>query len=153
VRSIILLFLIFVHSAGFAQDEFTSSLENRFNSYQHLAPQEKIFLHSDKEVYLPGEIIWLKLYDVDASSHTPSLLSRVVYVELLDKDHIPVAQGQVRITAGKGSGSFRVPNAVGSGNFLLRAYTSWMKNFPADYFFHKAITIINPSKRPDSGFA
>src|SRR4051794_21593264 len=92
-----------------AQDEFPATLEKSFLSYQHKVPGEKIFVHSDKEVYLPGEIIWFKLYDVEGSHHTPSILSRVAYVELIDKDHAPVAQGQIMLKHGKGSGSFRVP--------------------------------------------
>jgi hypothetical protein len=149
LRSIIfLLGILLLRLHALAQDDFLITLEKNFQSHQQV-PAEKIFLHADKEVYLAGEIIWFKLYDVEATPHTASLLSRVAYVELLDKDHVPVAQGQVLLQNGKGSGSFRVPSSVASGNFLLRAYTSWMKNFPADYFFHKAITIINPSKRPD----
>lgn len=131
------------------QDQFPSALERHFSAYQQQAPTEKIFVHTDKEVYLPGEIIWFKLYDVDGSSHTPSIMSRVAYVDLLDKDGMPLSQAQILLKEGKGSGSFRVPPSASSGNFVLRAYTSWMKNFPPDYFFHKAITIINPLKRPD----
>jgi hypothetical protein len=36
-----------------------------------------------------------------------------------------------------------------TGNYKIRAYTSWMKNYGADCFFEKAITVINPQKRSE----
>ena len=47
-------------------------------------PQEKLYIHTDKSHYLPGETIWFKLYLTDASSHQASPWSRIVYVELAD---------------------------------------------------------------------
>jgi hypothetical protein len=40
------------------------------------------------------------------------------------------------------------PFSLNSGNYLFRAYTNWMKNFPADYYFEKQITILIPKENP-----
>jgi hypothetical protein len=42
-----------------------------------------------------------------------------------------------------GSGSLFVPVTINSGNYKLRVYTNWMKNFSADYFFEKMLSIVN----------
>lgn len=117
--------------------------------------QEKLFVHTDKDFYLAGEICWFKLYAIDAGSHHPLALSKIAYLEWLDQNNQPVLQTKIGLSDGHGDGSLYLPPALHSGNYKLRAYTSWMKNYGADWFFEKEITIINgrsPStpRAPDS---
>ena len=123
---------------------------DRYRS-QHL--QEKLFVHTDKELYLAGEICWFKLYAVDASLHHPLDLSKVAYLEWLDKDNRPVLQGKIGLSKGHGDGSFYLPLTFRSGNYKLRAYTSWMKNYGADWFFEKTITVVNARKSAEAPLA
>ncbi|MDB4920336.1 hypothetical protein [Mucilaginibacter sp.] len=125
-------------------------VQNSFNLYKHSALQEKVFVHTDKSTYLPGEIIWFKIYCVDGNDHKPLNLSKVVYVEILDNSQSPVAQAKVSIKNGIGDGSVYIPVTVNNGNYKLRAYTNWMKNFSPDYYFEKMITLLNPLKSPDN---
>ena len=125
-------------------------VQNSFNLYKNSALQEKVFVHTDKTTYLPGELIWFKIYCVDGNTHKPLDLSKVVYVELLDNAQSPVIQGKIAMKNGIGDGSLYVPVAINSGNYKLRAYTSWMKNFSPDYYFEKTITLVNPLKSPDN---
>src|SRR5450432_1775759 len=76
----------------------------------------KVFVHSDKSFYMVGEIIWFKIYDVDASYNRPLPLDKIAYIEVLDKNHNPVLQAKIPLQAGKGSGSFFVPRSVNTGN-------------------------------------
>lgn len=46
-------------------------------------PQEKIHLHTDRDLYLTGEKIWFKAYLVDAQTHLHASNSEYVYVELI----------------------------------------------------------------------
>jgi len=126
-----------------------SEVQNSFNLYKQTVLLEKIFVHTDKTVYLPGEIVWFKVYCVDGNDHKPLNLSKVVYVDVLDNDQSPIIQVKVAMKNGFGDGSVYVPVTVANGNYKLRAYTSWMKNFNPDFYFEKAITIINPLKSPD----
>ncbi|MBS1604309.1 MAG: hypothetical protein JST42_16705 [Bacteroidetes bacterium] len=105
--------------------------------------QEKIFVHTDKDTYLAGEILWFSTYVLDAASKRPLSLSKVAYVEIISSEQRPVFQGKIALDQGHGSGSFQLPYSVRSGNYLLRAYTSWMKNSGPQSFFEKYITIIN----------
>jgi len=125
-------------------------VQNSFNVYKQTALQEKVFVHTDKTTYLPGEIMWLKVFCVDGNDHKPLNLSKVVYVEILDNNQGPIAQAKIAMKNGIGDGSLYIPVTVNNGNYKFRAYTSWMKNFSADYYFEKVITIINPLKSPDN---
>jgi hypothetical protein len=123
-------------------------VQNGFNQYNANTVQEKLFVHTDKSAYTAGELMWFKVYNVDGANHKPIDLSKVVYIEILDKNQNPVLQAKVGMKDGLGSGSLFLPISLTTGNFVLRAYTSWMKNFSPDFYFYKKLTIINPLKSP-----
>ena len=77
-------------------------------------------------------------------------LVAIAYVEILDKGNRSVLQAKIGLKEGDGNGSIYLPVTLNSGNYKLRAYTNWMKNFSPDYFFEKPITIINSQKIPDA---
>ena len=152
IKNIIVLFLtgsFLVLQPAYAQ--YKDSLVNKFNAYREHAYQEKLYVHIDRNFFLTGETMWFKVYCVDGSFHMPSDLSKVVYVEVLDKLNKPVLQNKISISGGLGDGSFYLPPSFNSGNYRFRAYTQWMTNFSADFFFEKMVTIINPFFKPESG--
>ncbi len=118
-------------------------LQTSFNNYAQNVFQEKIFVHTDKEQYLSGEILWFKLYTVNALTNTPAQISKIAYVDVLDENNRPFFQAKISLKSGVGSGSFYLPTSLSNGNYKLRAYTSWMKNIGPSLFFEKTITVIN----------
>ncbi len=125
-------------------------VQNSFKLYTQSALQEKIFVHTDKDTYLPGEILWFKVYCNDGNDHKPLNLSKVVYIDVLDNTQNPIIQAKVLMKNGAGDGSLYIPVSVNTGNYKLRAYTNWMKNFSPDFYFEKQITLINPLKSPEA---
>ncbi|WP_295673024.1 hypothetical protein [uncultured Mucilaginibacter sp.] len=130
------------------QAQVLSDLQNSFSNYQKSNLKESIYLHINKSTYLTGEIIWFKVYCVEGGAHTLLNLSKVVYVEILDNNHAAVVQTKIRLNNGTGNGSIYLPFSINSGNYQIQAYTNWMKNFSAEYFFMNGITIVNPLKAP-----
>lgn len=137
---------LLINSARTIAQDFDQVIQTRFNAYREKAVAEKLYVHTDKQFYLAGEILWFKLYYADGTSNKPFNLSKVAYVELLDKEHKPVMQGKIALENGKGSGSFYIPSSIAAGNYVLRAYTNWMKNFGPDYFFQQTVIIVNSLK-------
>ena len=123
-----------------------SEINASFNEYRNHALKEKIFTHTDKNFYLASEIVWFKIYVVNAENNKPIDASKVAYVEILDKNQKPVLQTKISLNEGRGNGSLYLPVSFNSGIYKLRAYTNWMKNFGADYYFEKPITIVNTLK-------
>src|ERR1700754_5230496 len=146
VKSIAALILVLLKLQATCAAQEINKIKSSFDQYQQLAVQEKIFVHTDKSVYLPGEIIWFKIYCVDASFHHLLGLSKVVYVDVLDYNQSGVMQAKISMKNGTGSGSLYIPVSAVSGNYKFRAYTSWMKNFGPDYYFEKQIAIVNTFK-------
>lgn len=141
-----LLLSVFFCTVLTAQDDPQAKL----NGYARSVLQEKLYMHTDRSVYLAGDLIWFKLYAVDASLHQPLDLSKLSYVEILDASNTPAAQVKIGMQEGKGKGSIYLPVNIQSGNYKIRAYTNWMKNMGADYFFEKNITIVNTQKQRES---
>jgi len=104
---------------------------------------EKIFVHTDKNYYHAGEIVWFRVFNVDKSRTIPTGLSKLAYVELLDSINKPVLQSKIRLENGAGNGSLLIPPGVPTGTYILRSYTNWMKNFGPEVFFEKEIAVVN----------
>jgi hypothetical protein len=131
-----------------AHGQNLDNIKQQFDDYNQTVLQEKIYAHTDKDFYLTGEIMWFKLYNVDAGTNKPLKVSKVAYVEVLDDANNSVLQGKIALYNGLGNGSFYIPVTLKNGNYRVRAYTSWMKNFSADLFFEKQVKIVNPLFEP-----
>jgi hypothetical protein len=134
--------VVFGFFLGVISSDAQSIIQRDFADYQRQALTEKIFVHTDKETYLSGETLWFSVYVVDGLTHHELALSKVAYVEVLDKDNRPLLQAKVPLENGRGSGSFSIPD-ISSANYILRAYTRWMRNFEPAYFFEKDIVVLN----------
>jgi hypothetical protein len=145
---VVLIFLIAVLPAANSEAQTVNKVQNNFIAYQDNNLQEKIYVHVNKSFYVTGEILWFKVYCVDAATNKPLDISKVVYVDILDNNHTAIMQAKISLKEGKGKGSLFIPVSVATGHYMLRAYTNWMKNFSADYFFEKQITFVNPMKQP-----
>jgi hypothetical protein len=140
--------LLLMQVLGAFSQEQVSSIQGSFETFISNNYQEKVFLHTDKTVYATGETLWFKAYITDATNNF-SLLSKICYVEIIGPDKKVLLQGKISIDSGRGNGSFLLPSSIRSGNYLLRAYTNWMRNFGENIFFEQPITIINPNKKPE----
>lgn len=154
-QAIISLLLLCNSQSLQAQTAAAGPLQEASLSVAGLSP-EKLFLQTDKTFYVAGEVLWMKLYCMDAS-HKLFDVSKVAYVEVLDKTNKPQLQAKIGLEKGEGNGSFILPVSLRSGSYTIRAYTSWMKNFGAPSFFEKTVAIVNTFKRlepapPDTPF-
>ncbi len=111
--------------------------------------KEELFLRTDRDIYITGEQVLLKVYKLGGLTHSPVNLSKVVYVEMLDKNNFPLRQLKIKADNSSGASVFTVPDNISSGNYIIRAYTNWMQNFPVDQFFYTAISVINPFESID----
>ena len=123
--------------------EFTNQIINRFNKIWAGIPQEKAYLQTDKPYYNAGEDLWFKGYLVNATTHMPNALSRFLYVELIDDADSVISRVKVRKDSLGFSGFVKLNPKLSAGYYTLRAFTYWMQNATADYFFRKNIYIGN----------
>jgi hypothetical protein len=141
----LLLILILISPLAGAQPAQQSATQ--LQQYAIEYPQEKLFIHTDKNFWVAGETSWFKIYLVSGQSHQPINTSKVAYVELVGSENQILLQTKIELSNGFGKGQINIPASVSSGNYYLRAYTRWMKNYSADFFFHQPITIVNTFRR------
>jgi hypothetical protein len=138
-------------AAGQSRPDSLSGIGRKLSLYQQRGPHEKLFLHLDRPIYLSGETMWFKVYAAEGTYARPLGLSSVAYVEVLDADQHPVLQGKVALQHATGQGSFLLPASLAAGSYTVRAYTSWMKNFGPESYFHRTVTVINTTAASGAG--
>ncbi|HVS92619.1 MAG TPA: hypothetical protein VHE59_11330 [Mucilaginibacter sp.] len=122
-----------------AQDStFLSGAINRLNNQP---AQERVYLHLDKPNYGFGDTIWYKAYTVIGPKHQPSALSGVLYAELISPSDSLVSRQIIPLVSGIGWSDMPLPVNLKPGNYRLRAYTRWMRNFGADAFDEQRVMI------------
>jgi hypothetical protein len=121
----------------------------RVGSSNYMAnSQERVYVHTNKAYYYPGETIWFATYLNCRHPTARDSMSRVVYVELINSEGKIEASRALFVENGSGAGDFMLSNK--EGDYLVRAYTQWMLNYPSSTIFTKPIKVIAPYKIPIS---
>jgi hypothetical protein len=105
---------------------------------------ERIFIHSNATTFVTGETMYYKLYCLNSSNNTPSTISKIAYVELIESNRQNVITHKLYLERGTGQGDFFIPTTLKTGNYKLIAYTNWMLNKSIAEIFQLDISIINP---------
>lgn len=131
--------LVFV---GFvAEDEKLKQTLESFQKFNEIYPQEKVYLHTDKPYYAIGDEIWFKAYLVNAQTLRPSIHSKIMYIDLIDNKDAIRRTIKIPLTAGFGWGNITLADSLYEGNYRLRAYTNWMRNFGEEFFYDQTFKV------------
>ncbi|MFI5160955.1 MAG: Ig-like domain-containing protein [Sphingobacteriales bacterium] len=135
--------LTIIHLSALAQRDSIAltSIIDKTSKYTSGHPVEKVFLHFDKPYYALGDTIWVKAY-VTVDLHVPSPLSKIVYIDFTDGQNVLVSELKLQLINGTANSYLPLPaKDFKPGNYHVRAYTRWMRNFDQAYFFNKTISI------------
>lgn len=112
-------------------------------SFDYRYPREKVYVHFDNSAYMENDSIWYKAYVVRASSLTPTNLSRVLYVELLNADGQLMEQQILPIDSlGQADGCFSLQLPVRAGYYEVRAFTREMVNWGEAACFSRVFPVF-----------
>ena len=138
----ILLPFLYPNTTGIS--ELTEKILSNMEAYVNDIPEEKAFLHLDKNMYSAGDIIWFSAYMTAGSPDVPSPLSKVLYVDLLDNRGNLLQQKTVQIENGHGHGEFKLDNFFQEGTYQIKAYSHWMKGFGSEAAFKTHVQVFEP---------
>lgn len=138
MKRIALLFVLLSSICAFAQNGLS----------------ERVFLTTDRPVYLAGDRIWCSAFCFDAATGSLSGFSSIAYIELHSATSM-VATGKVALVGGRGGADIVIPAGVPTGNYVLVAYTAQNCNEDGFDFMTGARTIsifnTSSSERVENG--
>jgi len=125
------------------EEDSLLKLLNQLDAFTTKYPQEKVYIQSDKPYYAIGDNIWIKAYALNTKTQKPTKISGLLYVELIGEDNIIKSQIRLPMKNGVAWGDFSLPDTLLEGNYRIRAYTNYMRNFRSEFFYDKTIKIGN----------
>ncbi len=134
----LVLILLLTVTTGFAQSKVTETK----TSLSRTSYAEKIYLQLNNTIFKTGETIWFKAIVTNATNKA-SKLSGVLYIDLIDFDKNIIKTKTLKLENGLSDGFFDLSNSLPSGRYLIRAYTTWNRNFGQDFIFKKHITVLD----------
>lgn len=136
---IVFLWLLIRPSGLLAQDSW---IPGPFS--QGILPIERIMLMTDRDLYLAGESIWFSADYILINDSNEVQLSHVMYLEVFNSEEEVIIREKFSIRDGNASGCLVIPAEAATDEYLLRAYTQFQRNFPAESHTMKSLTIVNP---------
>jgi hypothetical protein len=103
----------------------------------------KLYFHTDREVYFPGDSIWFKAYYLDGQTQifVPGDFS--LYTDLLDDQGQTIDSQVLLLQYGQSAGKIEIPDSISPGNYLLRAFTDSQRNLGENAFFYKKLKVTS----------
>jgi len=101
----------------------------------------KLYLHTDRSHYFPGDTVWFKAYYLDAGSQQLKTDFANLYIEVIHPSGKSINTQPFFIEEGSAQGSLALPDSLQPGQFLLRAFTDEQRPGGEDFFFHKTLRI------------
>ena len=157
--SVVFMLLVFGGKGLYAQQQ--NNPVEMFHNYSQLLSPEKVYLHTDKDVYFATDTIWFSGYVENASYAAEFEESNYIYVELINDQLIRdeasisnfakieqkvIVRKKLRRIGNTFQGHMVIPEMNSTGKAIVRGYTYWMLNRPVEYMFYKEIEITNPIK-------
>ncbi len=132
----ILSILIFVGVNIYSQELFTLDKSLNLN--------ESVKIFTDRDIYLTEEIVNFKIFNLSPSELKKCNWSKIIYLELITPDGVAIMQNKYAFDSLGSSGEFKIPEGIFTGNYYLRAYTRWMRNYSQYEYAYKLISLVNP---------
>ncbi|WP_148230563.1 hypothetical protein [Chitinophaga pinensis] len=131
IKALQLLIMVLLSFGGKTTAQLTDYNNNK----------EKIYIQTSHVFFKPGEDLFFKIYLVNAKNQFISVLSNVVYVEIVGPAGNIIQTHNYHVEDGYATGHYKFDASANGGIYKLRAYTTWMKNEKESTWFTKEVTV------------
>jgi len=121
--------------------KFFEKAKEQLAAYRAAYAPEKVYVHTDKHFYEPGDRMWFSVYVRDANTLEKSDQSDIVYVELIAPNGNVEHKLSLIAENGQAAGDIEFTTIQKGGIYKIRAYTNWMRNL--EDVFERDITVQN----------
>ena len=105
---------------------------------------EEIIFSTDRNFYVVGENICFSASVLNPVMLESKILSKILYIELIDPNGKQILGNKYWLDEATLSTNIAIPEELVSGNYYLRAYTKFMRNYGPQAYAYQYIKIINP---------
>ena len=141
----IYLILLATMLFSFTQISGNVSYSENLDYSENVYPQ-KIFVSTDKDNYYANETIWFTVFVFNSNNNEPDSLSTNVYFDVINNKGDIVLSRILKLKNGVANGDVFIPDSVSDGNYMIAAYTEWMRELAGSAVFRKNIFIHNPEE-------
>jgi len=110
------------------------------NRWENL--RERPYITTNKPYYYPGESVWLGGIMLYKNQFFKDSLSRLLHLEFRDSKSDLVFEEKYPIRDGKINGAFELPDSLPPGDYFIKAYTEWMRNYPEKDVYQRAMPVL-----------
>jgi hypothetical protein len=128
---------------GFTLFHFTVGFIIAHGNDKQILISERIYLNTDRKIYIAGENLLFNLYLLDVKSNSLANYPSIGYVVIRNKKGELLGKSQVKIVNGKAAGAIYLADTLQSGYYHVVAYTNFMRNGSPDIFFKSQILVAN----------
>ncbi len=122
----------------FAQElDYSKAQANQWDNLR-----ERPYVTTNKPYYYPGETIWLGGMMLYKNQFYKDTLSRLVHLELRNSRSDLIIDEMYPVQEGLIDGALVIPDSLPPGDYFIKAYTEWMRNYPERDAFKRAIPIL-----------
>ena len=112
---VLFIAVLFVSAGSADEDPRYRKIREALNHFKVVFPQQKPYLHLDRQEYYGGERIYVKAYLLNGVNHYPDTLSTNLYVELISPTQTRVEIKRFQMFRGFGVGDFHLSDTLPGG--------------------------------------
>jgi hypothetical protein len=114
---IIITVILVLHVNAQSPSDQQTELIEQLQSLSKNAPQELVYIQTNKDIFETGEDLWFKAYVLNSQFLTPSGLSKTLYLQLLrESDKKPFWQEKYEIQDGFAYGQVYLESSLSEGD-------------------------------------
>ncbi|WP_299889350.1 hypothetical protein [uncultured Lacinutrix sp.] len=143
-KIILLLVVIFYSKNNIAQTDYVDL--DVLESYMEYVEMERevAYAHINKSVFVKGEAIGLQAYFFNKETKQLSTETSNAYFTISNDKGKVIKSKLVMANAGIAVSDFQIDSLFTSGNYNVKVFTNWMRNFNEQNFFTETIRILDP---------
>nr|WP_321237124.1 hypothetical protein [uncultured Psychroserpens sp.] len=106
--------------------------------------RELVYAHLNKSIYIKGESIGLNAYVLDKYTKKLATQAANLYCTISNNEGEIIESKLFMINNGTAVGDFEIDDEYTTGDYTVKVYTNWMRNFNEQNLFVETIKIIDP---------
>lgn len=105
--------------------------------------REKVYVHTDKPYYYPGETIWFKAYINQEPPQLVDSLSKTMHLNFFNSTGDLLIEKNLRIEQRAAISDITLPDSLKAGTYYIRLFTNFQRNFGDSNLYTIQVPVID----------